>query len=50
MVSGTIQLVLGIQPLNHLEHAIQIIAEATTLLQLDSKPLLRAYRHYPYSL
>jgi hypothetical protein len=28
--------VLGVQPLNHLEHATQIIAEATALLELDS--------------
>jgi hypothetical protein len=28
--------VLGIQPLNHLEHAAQIIAEATALLELDN--------------
>ncbi|GJP88209.1 hypothetical protein CBS147320_2732 [Aspergillus niger] len=33
---GTIWPVLGIQPLNHLEHATQIIAEATALLELDS--------------
>jgi hypothetical protein len=50
MVGGTIRPVLGIQPLNHLEHAIQIIAEATALLELDNKPLLRAYRYYPRSL
>ncbi|PWY61990.1 hypothetical protein BO83DRAFT_404152 [Aspergillus eucalypticola CBS 122712] len=36
MVGGTIWPVLGIQPLNHLEHATQIIAEATALLELDS--------------
>lgn len=36
MVGGTIKPVLGIQPLNHLEHATQIIAEATALLELDS--------------
>jgi hypothetical protein len=28
--------VLGIQPLNHLEHATQIVAEATALLELDN--------------
>ncbi|CEL05808.1 hypothetical protein ASPCAL06922 [Aspergillus calidoustus] len=36
MVGGTIWPVLGIQPLNHPEHAAQIIAEATALLELDS--------------
>ncbi|GFG19796.1 hypothetical protein IFM5058_10320 [Aspergillus udagawae] len=36
MVSGTTWPVLGIQPLNHLEHATQIIAEATALLELNS--------------
>lgn len=36
MVGGTIWPVLGIQPLNHIEHATQIIAEATALLELDS--------------
>jgi hypothetical protein len=36
MVGGTTWLVLGIQPLNHLEHATQIIAEATALLKLDN--------------
>jgi hypothetical protein len=35
MVGGTNWPVLGIQPLNHLEHATQIIAEATALLELD---------------
>ncbi|TPR01199.1 Glycosyltransferase sugar-binding region containing DXD motif family protein [Aspergillus niger] len=34
--SGTIWPVLGIQPLNHLQHATQIIVEATALLELDS--------------
>ncbi|SPB50862.1 unnamed protein product [Aspergillus niger] len=33
---GTIWPVLGIQPLNHLQHATQIIVEATALLELDS--------------
>jgi hypothetical protein len=28
--------VFGIQPLNHLEHATQIIVEATAPLELDS--------------
>ncbi|RDH26610.1 hypothetical protein BDQ94DRAFT_131963 [Aspergillus welwitschiae] len=28
--------VLGIQPLNHLEHATQIITEATALLEFDN--------------
>ncbi|GFG00823.1 hypothetical protein IFM53868_10863 [Aspergillus udagawae] len=36
MVSGTTWPVLGIQPLNLLEHATQIIAEATALLELNS--------------
>lgn len=36
MVGGAVWPVLGIQPLNHLEHATQIIAEATALLELDS--------------
>ena len=36
MVSGAVWPVLGIQPLNHLEHATQIIAEATALLELDN--------------
>ncbi|KAI3056824.1 hypothetical protein CBS147353_11131 [Aspergillus niger] len=36
MVGGTTWPVLGIQPLNHLEHATQIIAEATALLELDN--------------
>jgi hypothetical protein len=36
MVGGTIWPVLGIQPLNHLEHATQIKAEATSLLELDN--------------
>lgn len=36
MVGGTIRAVLGIQPLFHLEHAMQIIVEATALLELDS--------------
>ncbi|KAE8389528.1 hypothetical protein BDV23DRAFT_184282 [Aspergillus alliaceus] len=36
MVGGTSWPVLGIQPLNHLEHAMQIIAEATALLELDN--------------
>ncbi|KAF9890049.1 hypothetical protein FE257_006729 [Aspergillus nanangensis] len=36
MVGGTIWPVLGIQPLNHLEHATQIIAEATALLELEN--------------
>jgi hypothetical protein len=35
MVGGTTWPVLGIQPLNHIEHATQIIAEATALLELD---------------
>jgi hypothetical protein len=35
MVGGTNWPVLGIQPLNRLEHATQIIAEATALLELD---------------
>ncbi|EHA21814.1 hypothetical protein ASPNIDRAFT_41272 [Aspergillus niger ATCC 1015] len=36
MVGEVTSLVLGIQPLNYLEHATQIIAEATPLLKLDS--------------
>ncbi|RJE17290.1 hypothetical protein PHISCL_10373, partial [Aspergillus sclerotialis] len=36
MVNGSPWPVLGIQPLNHLEHATQIIAEATALLELDN--------------
>jgi len=36
MVSRAVWPVLGIQPLNHLEHATQIIAKATALLELDS--------------
>src|SRR4051794_31178218 len=36
MVSGSGWPVLGIQPPNHLEHATQIIAEATALLELDN--------------
>ena len=36
MVSGAVWPVLGIQPPNHLEHATQIIAEATALLELDN--------------
>jgi hypothetical protein len=36
MVGGTIWPVLEFQPLNHLEHATQNIAEATALLELDS--------------
>ncbi|KAF4227350.1 hypothetical protein CNMCM6805_003107 [Aspergillus fumigatiaffinis] len=36
MVGGTIWPVLGIQPLNYLEHATQIIAEATALPGLDN--------------
>jgi hypothetical protein len=36
MVGGTTWPVLGIQPLNHLEHATQIVAEATALLELDN--------------
>lgn len=36
MVGGTNWPVLGIQPMNHLEHATQIIAEATALLELDN--------------
>jgi hypothetical protein len=35
MVGGTNWPVFGIQPLNHLEHATQIIAEATALPELD---------------
>ncbi|RDH26718.1 hypothetical protein BDQ94DRAFT_131264 [Aspergillus welwitschiae] len=36
MVGGTSWPVLGIQPLNHLEHATRIIAEATALLEFDN--------------
>ncbi|PGG97890.1 hypothetical protein AJ79_09062 [Helicocarpus griseus UAMH5409] len=36
MVGGTVWPVLGIQPPNYNEHATQLIAEATALLELDS--------------
>jgi hypothetical protein len=36
MVGGTVWPVLGIQPVNYHEHATQIIAEATALLEIDS--------------
>ncbi|KAG2419148.1 hypothetical protein HFD88_002253 [Aspergillus terreus] len=52
MFGGTIWPVLRIRPLNPLEHATQIIAEATALLELDSTkraklpaPSLDAFLH-----
>ena len=46
MVGGTIWPVLGIQPLNHLEHATQIIAEATALLELDNTKRAKLPAHF----
>jgi hypothetical protein len=36
MVSGSGWQMLGIQRLNHLEHATQVIAETTSLLEFDT--------------
>jgi hypothetical protein len=42
--------VLGIKPLNHIEHATQIIAEATALLEEFDNINVPNYQHSPGSL